>query len=62
MVDLPEGGTCKLSLFHHSKALLSRKVWLEEKVRITITVANWRFIKKYYAGHHHEALARCDSN
>lgn len=36
---------CKLSLFHNSKNALNRKVFLEEKVRITITVADWKFIK-----------------
>jgi len=59
--DIPENASCKLSLFHVSKELLNRKVYLEEKARATILVANWRYTKTNYNLHHEKGLDDCKS-
>ena len=60
--DIPENGSCKFSLFHASKELLNRKVFLTEKVRVTVLVADWKFVKKNYHEHHYQGLAECKTN
>jgi hypothetical protein len=42
--DIPQDSTCKISLYHASKEMLNRKVYLEEKVRATVLIADKKFV------------------
>jgi len=41
---------------------LNRKIFLEEKVRVTIVVANWAYIKDHYVSYHEKSLSACDAS
>ena len=60
--NLPEGSTCKIGLYHESKQDFTSKLFLQEKVRMTLMVAKSDFTKAKYREFHKEGLMKCGTN
>ena len=60
--ELPKGAACKLALQSTKKVHLEKKVFLQEKVRITIMVASAEYAKEFYRQYHAQALSACKTN
>ena len=58
---LPEGSDCTIGLFHFSKELLNRRIYLNDKVRATLLIAR-RSTAEKYASFHTEGLQHCPTN
>ena len=59
---LPHNSDCKLALVHTSKKHLDKKVFLEEKVRVTIMVAKYENLVEKYKTNHKDGLNACPTS
>ena len=60
--NLPKDSVCSIGLYHESKQDFASKLFLQEKVRMTVLVAKTDFVKAKYREFHLEGLAKCPTN
>ena len=60
--SLPIGDECTIALYHSTKEAHARRVFLQEKVRATVMVADRTFVRGKYREYHAEGLAACPTN
>ena len=57
-----QGHDCQIALYHFSSQAHAARQYLNEKVRITVMVADSTFVKEKYQDFHVEGLSTCPTN
>ena len=59
---LPKDSNCEVRLVHKEKQDLSKHVFMQEKIRVTLMISNKEFVKAKYQDFHKEGLMACPTN